>query len=417
MITLGEALRIARNDPPTVRVAAARVGSASAQADAARAAYYPSLSVSTSPSLGFSDRPFQINPVTGQVLRLQNSSFSVDGSATGRVTLWDFGRTANAVTAAERGTAAARADERISALQSMTSAAQAYLTVLNDRESVSAARSIVAQREAHLRIAQGMVDAGARPPIEVTRARVNLESARLDLTLTEARERNDRAVLAASLGIDPLVEIDPAPVDDGAIEVSDDPAWASRSAVEGRPEFAAQRARVAQAEAQMAQTRAGRNPVLSATAQGSVNYQQVLTGTNFGGVSESVSAGVSLTWPLFDPVNRANLAVAEANLRTARESLEAQSLQVRTTAVQAAMGLRSARLTLEQSERLAAGATANLEQAEGRYRGGAAPLLELVDAQAADAGAGVAVLRARLMLQMARVQVLSATGGIERLAR
>nr|MBP6834176.1 TolC family protein [Deltaproteobacteria bacterium] len=69
----------------------------------------------------------------------------------------------------------------------------------------------------------------------------------------------------------------------------------------------------------------------------------------------------------------------------------------------------------EQSERLAAGTAANLELATGRYQGGAAPLLEVVDAQAADASARIAVVRARLNLALSRAQLLAATGRLERL--
>jgi outer membrane protein TolC len=66
---------------------------------------------------------------------------------------------------------------------------------------------------------------------------------------------------------------------------------------------------------------------------------------------------------------------------------------------------------------LAEVATANLTQAVGRYEAGAAQLLELVDAQAADAAARVSVVRARLNALTARAQLLAATGDLEALSQ
>ena len=90
---------------------------------------------------------------------------------------------------------------------------------------------------------------------------------------------------------------------------------------------------------------------------------------------------------------------------------------MRSAAVQAAIALRAAEISLEQAQRLAATSAANLEQANGRYQAGAAPLLELVDAQAADTTARYSLVSARQNLQVARVNVLTATGEITRLAR
>ncbi len=189
------------------------------------------------------------------------------------------------------------------------------------------------------------------------------------------------------------------------------------AAVANRPEFAAARQRLAQAESQASAARSGRLPTLAAQASGTVNYSERLQGQGAFGISEQLQGAVTLSWPVFDPTVQANVRVADANVTTARETLAQQSLQVRAAAVQAAINLHAARLTLDQSERLAATAAANLDQATGRYQAGAAPLLELVDAQAADASARYTVVRARLAFQIARVNLLTATGEIERLAR
>jgi multidrug efflux system outer membrane protein len=410
-LDLREALRRGAADPPAVLVALARVGVATAQIASAEAAYRPSVTAAGSGTVGFSDSPVL------QDLRYQSVNFGASAGVTARFPIYDFGRTSNAVESATRARTAAREDLRAARTQAVSAVAVSYLSVLSDQEAVRAAQAVVAQREAHLRIAEGLVTAGSRPPIERVRAQLDLEVGRLDLTATEARERTDRAGLATALGVDPLSELAVSPVDEAMLEASDDAARASAEAVAGRPEFAASRARLLQSESQAAAARAGRNPVLSGQASATANYSARLSGQGAFGLSEQVQGGLNLTWPIYDAAVRANIDVADANVASARAALAQQSLLVRAAAVQAAVSLRAARVTLDQTERLAATATANLQQAEGRYRSGAAPLLETVDAQAADAGARFAVVRARLAFQVARVNLLTTTGAIERLAR
>lgn len=410
-LTLAEALRRGREDPPAVRTALARAAATEAQIDQARAGYYPTVTASGSASMGFSDQPVLSN------VRYQSVTVGMGANVTARIPIYDFGRTSNNVEAATRSSGAAREDLRAARLSAMASVAAAYLTVLSDQEVINAARATITQREAHLRIAEGLVAAGARPPIERTRAVVDLDVGRLDLSTAEARERNDRATLAAALGIDPLRDVTLTAVEGDALRADDDPARAAAAAVANRAEFAAARVRLSQAEAQASAARSGRLPTLSAQASGAVNYSERITGQGAFGVSEQLQGSVTLSWPMFDPSVNANVRIADANVTTARETLAQQSLQVRSAAVQAAINLRTAAVTLEQSEHFATSAAANLEQANGRYQSGAAALLELVDAQAADASARYAVIRARLSLQIARVNLLTATGELGRLAR
>ncbi len=414
-VTFVEALRLAARLPPTVRAAVARVTAANAQIEQARAGWLPTLGVSTSPSISFSDRPFLPATDTTPAQRLQGSSINIDATAAARWNLFDFGRTSANVRASERARDALREDSRAAALQALSSAATQYLTVLADLEAIETTRITVTQREARLRIAQGRVEAGAAGPNEAVRAQVDLDAGRLDLTIAEARAASDRAALAASLGLDPAVPIEIVRLPDEALAADDDPARAATEAVAARPEFAAARHRVAQAQAQADLAHANRRPALTANANASVGYNEVLAGRSLGGVSETVSGGLSLSWQVFDRSLAAAADVADASVATAQETLNAQSLAVRTAAVQAAVASRSARAQVEQSERLAAGTASNLELATGRYQGGAGTLLEVVDAQAADASARIAVVRARLNFALSRAQLLTATGRLERL--
>ncbi len=384
-----EALRRGREDPPAVRTALARAAATEAQIDQARAGYYPTVTASGSASMGFSDQPVLSN------VRYQSVTVGMGANVTARIPIYDFGRTSNNVEAATRSSGAAREDLRAARLSAMASVAAAYLTVLSDQEVINAARATIAQREAHLRIAEGLVAAGARPPIERTRAVVDLDVGRLDLSTAEARERNDRATLAAALGIDPLRDVTLTAVEGDALRADDDPARAAAAGVASTGRSSPRRGCDSRRRRRRPRRRArGDCPRSRRRRAAAVNYSERITGQGAFGVSEQLQGSVTLSWPMFDPSVNANVRIADANVTTARETLAQQSLQVRSAAVQAAINLRTAAVTLEQSEHFATSAAANLEQANGRYQSGAAALLELVDAQAADASARYAGARA-----------------------
>ena len=105
-ISFVDALRLAARMPPTVRAALSRVASANSQIEQARAGWLPTIAVSSSPNINFTDRPFlpavAAQPMTAttpaipaqEAQRLQGSSFQIDATAGVRWNLFDFGRTA-----------------------------------------------------------------------------------------------------------------------------------------------------------------------------------------------------------------------------------------------------------------------------------------------------------------------------------
>jgi outer membrane protein len=416
-LTLAEAVLIAQRDPPTVLAAIARIRAAEAQIPLVRAALLPSLSGTVLGNINASNGSTNSGLMTGQSTSL---TASIGTSLNGRWTIWDFGRTGLNVDAAELNARAARADASSASRVAVSQAATAYFTALADQELIASATETVRQREREAQIAHGLVDAGARPPIEGTRSDVALESARLDLITATVSTQNDIASLAAALALDPSVPIEIQ--HPRQLTLDDDPAHAAAEAERTRPEIAGARLALERAETQLAAARANYRPSIAAAASGGISfaYQYV---DRSGAVSDSLgpsergAASIELDVPIYDPVINANIRIAEANVAVARTTVAQQVLTARTEAVQAAIQLRAARQALAQSERLAAGAAANLAQAQGRYEAGAAPLLELVDAQAADATARVAVVRARWQFELSKVRLLGAVGHLDTLGR
>jgi outer membrane protein TolC len=79
--------------------------------------------------------------------------------------------------------------------------------------------------------------------------------------------------------------------------------------------------------------------------------------------------------------------------------------------------VRSARILLEQSKQLAAGAAANLAVVEERYGNGMESPLSLADAQREDVNARGAIARARLAFEVAKVRLLAALSRADELLK
>lgn len=410
LLSLVSVVQRARDNAPAVLVAVERARAASAQTDVSRAGFLPSLTISTSPQLSISNGTQVVGPVT---VNNTNITLQADLSASLRWTLWDFGRTSGAVESAEIGARAATLDVEAARRSAVSSAVSAFYSVVLDKEAIDTARVTVTFRERSLEVARGFTEAGARPPIERTRAEVSLASARLDVANAEVLYRSDLVALAGALGVDALGELEvvvPSPLP--AVE---DVASAAQRAGVDRPEVLASRVRTQQADQQVENARRGLLPTLSASASASVRFSQNWryvdpNWTDTNGPSESFSAGVSLSWPAFDPTVRANIRVAEINAATARMQEQQSVISARTEAVQTVVAARSAQQALAQSETLAQGAAANLAQAQGRYETGAGNITELVDAQMQDAQARASLARARWQFEAAKARAYIAQG-------
>lgn len=405
--TLAEVVRRASGDAPAVLVAVERARAATTQIDSARAPYWPSVTVSTSPSLSLSNGNF----VSGGVVSPGQTVLSgqIDATIGVRWTIFDFGRTSSAIAVAEASARASRMDIESARRTAVSAAVSAFYAVVLDQASVDVARESERQRMRSLAVTRGFTDAGARPPIELTRAEVALASARVDVANASAQLRVDQVALLTALGMDAAEEI--------AVQVPStlpdvpDLQTATRVAAM-RPDVLATRQRIEQADAQVRAAQRGYWPTLSTNASASVRYTERF-GQPGSGLSESASAAVSLAWPVFDPTVSANVRTAEANASAARAQ-EAQALfAARSEAMQAVVASRVAQQSIQSAEVLVRGAAATLALAEGRYTNGAATLIELVDAQTSDAQARGSLIRARWQWEAAKARAWIAQGNTE----
>jgi outer membrane protein len=345
----------------------------------------------------------------------QETFFAGQAGLNLRWVLYDFGRTSSAVDAANAGARAAKLSARVTEQVAMAEAATAFFTVLANDDLVRSADAVRANRERILTVSRSLTKEGFRGTVDTARAQVALDVARLDLYLATAASENDSVLLATALQLDPsttfrLAAPEPLRRDDSTL-TSD----GGTEAIGRRRDVAAAEARVGEARDRLEAASRAWLPVLEATGSGQMTYahaSSVFVGTGSGpvvvdGPTESVQGTLMVTVPLFDATLNANVRAARAALDESRAYLDQVEYSARREFLQSARQLTNARVVLEQSERLAAGAAANLAAVEDRYTSGIDGPLVLADAEREDASARVAIIRARLEQNLAGVRWLA----------
>ena len=306
---------------------------------------------------------------------------------------------------------AASYDATAGADASGMNAGLAWLRAVSAEETVRAreADSLVAAEL--LRMAQQQVAAGASAAIDVTRAQVNASVIRGQLVAA----RNARAQTRLDLNRALFFPADTVLVladslDAGTIDLPSDEAGAVAFAMAHRPEMAAERER----------TRA------QSLQRSAVTWENLPSIEGFGQVNESGvkadslhyswSLGVQVSVPIFDGLRRQRRAQEQS------AKLDAQEFREKDLANAIAIEARSAILDLGSareavavaSERLAL-ATQELQQAEERFRAGAAGSVETSEAQLGLFSARDALIQTKVNLGSARVRAYRALGALDQM--
>lgn len=413
-LTLASALERARRDAPSVLTAAAQTAIAAARRDDAGVSLLPTLSASAGLNAGANKTSRSIESgVAGASTELEAESLStgLEASLNARWLLWDFGRAATSEEALTAALEAATSDEQTAQRSAVLLVANAYLAVLADEEAVATATQTLEQRTRQADIARRRVAAQVAAPIEEVRASIGVESARGELSRAAGALRRDKAQLAAAMGLPATTELalerfEVTPVAVTAME-------AAARAAASRPEVAAAKQRLLTAELQVSITGANHRPSL--LLSGSVGPSWSATDAPSSQTSAGANAALIFSLPLIDPSVGAAERAAMAQRSAAGAALEQVRQAVATEATTAVIDAEQARVSLTIAEQTAKLAAANLVQAEGRYAAGAAPLMELLDAQLQDSLARQALVSQRYLAGRAQFSVIGAMGELGRL--
>ena len=413
-LTLASALERARRDAPSVLTAAAQTAIAAARRDDAGVSLLPTLSASAGLNAGANKTSRSIDSgVAGAPSELEAESLStgLEASLNARWLLWDFGRAASSEEALAAALQAATSDEQTAQRSAVLLVANAYLAVLADEEAVASATQTLEQRSRQADIARRRVAAQVAAPIEEVRASIAVESARGELSRAQGALRRDKAQLSGAMGLPAATELSLERFEVMPVAVTADEAGARAAA--SRPEVAAAKQRLLTAELQVAIAGANHRPSL--LLSGSVGPSWQATDTPSSQTSAGANAALVFSLPLIDPSVGAAERLAMAQRSAAGAALEQVRQAVATEATTAVIDAEQARVSLSIAEQTAKLAAANLVQAEGRYAAGAAPLMELLDAQLQDSQARQALVSQRYQAGRAQFGVIGATGELGRL--
>lgn len=413
-LTLRKAVEIATAPEGNTRVELAR--EAIAQADArrlqARAALLPNLDG----TIGYQDATRNLRAFGIQFPAIPGIAFSsfagpfgiFDARSAVTQSVFDLASIRRYQTA-KSGVETAKQERESARHQVTDQVARAYLAALRAEAHLETAKANLDLAQRILRLAQSQKDAGTGTGIEVTRAEVQIANERQRLQVAE-NDRN-RAHLQLLRALDMRLDTRLQLTDRLGYHVLEPVSYdqALKIAVDNRPDYRSQQRREASVKLQYSSVKSERLPSVAAFA----DYGSIGPAINDSRATRTV--GVSLRVPVFDGGRR------DARRAEAASQLRAEEIRTRDVRQQLELELRLAFDSLTSAESQVATAEEGLrlaqkefEQAERRYKAGVTTSVEVTDAQTRMVRAQENRIGALFQHNLARLDLGSAMGAVDR---
>lgn len=417
-VSLAEAVKLAAERYPSVRITQENVSAAAAGIQLARTAYLPRVDLYSQVNRATRNNIYgmllpqaTIAPISGPPVAEATGS-SVFGTALGVHVAWepfDFGLRKAGVDAAESARRHAEASAERTRFEVSAAAADAYLTVLAAQETVKAAEAGVRRAKVFEEAVNALVRAELRPGADASRARAEVAAAEMQRIHAEQAAEAARAELMQLTGAraDSLAALHAPPEDlDGANpahplikeqSAAIDEVRARQTVLDKSffPKFQVQGAAYSRGT--------GANPDF--TTQGGLNG----LAPNF----YNWGLGFSLYFPLSDYAS----LKAKKEEQAARERAEKARLNLIQTDLDARLAkgkaaLEAARKIARQVPVQIEAARAAEQQHTARYRAGLGTIVEVAEAQRLLAQAEIDESLAKLNIWRAHLQLAAAQGDL-----
>jgi NodT family efflux transporter outer membrane factor (OMF) lipoprotein len=285
-----------------------------------------------------------------------------------------------------------------------------YFTLRSDDAQQGLLDQTVVDYTQALALEENLYHGGAVPLADVAQAQAQLETARTqaeDIRLQRAQTEHAIAVLVDQEAS--TFHLDPKPLPVEVVPPGIDPGLPS-ALLERRPDVAAEERRVASANASIGVARAAYFPVFNLAA--AVGLESTHGGNWIGAPSGLWALGPSMFQTLFDGGRR------RAQTQQARAAYDEQVANYRSTVTVAFSDVEDWIAALRQLERenvsehaAVEATTTELEQANYRYKAGAATYLEVVIAENASLAAQLTEANIQVRRMNASVLLVKALGG------
>lgn len=373
---LGDILRQVEKNTPALKAAHSRTAMQQAAARQARSSYWGEVDAMVKNSNYNEGR--MINPISYPVTMKPElfDDNQIGYGITGRIPLDINGRITAQVRAADRELEAALAREDNVRLQVLHSAADLYHSLEGVKALEKALEKQIEALQTHIQVATVSIAAGRTAPVEKLRLVADLEAVKGKLAGLRGQEQGIRARIAALMGTasfaDPVQPVPGPPTE--AANVNED--------VTGRPDIRALQSSGDAAKAEVDAAFARRLPDLNVNGSWLQNQ-------GFDGDGDNTWAlFVQVQVPLWDGGGRrAAVSRAEAGRTVVRHELDVTRNQARAEFVAAKADLAAAETSYRATVASVAAARETASIQTDRFAEGRISAADLVDAEAALAGA------------------------------
>jgi multidrug efflux system outer membrane protein len=321
------------------------------------------------------------------------------------------GRVVYDIVASKRRMEASHDQERAARLETLRRSVDQYYDLLLEQAAVASAQQAVAEAEEAARLTSARTRAGTALPADETRAQAFLAGRRQDLLLAVDRFDRSSLALTATLDLDPMVTLAPAPHEVAQVTlVRDDVAIDEliHLAVTHRPDLESARLLLAAAKADdSAVLWNSIGPQLFAA----YSYGSIQTRTSDGTSGpHQRSVGAAGATVAANPTVFGQSHVADADVRSAGLEVEARLLRVRGEVVVAQQAsITNAALLPIATDQVRA-AEESLRLAQAGLKAGTTLLLDTLQAQQELDAARVSLAAAAIHYDQAQVDLLAALG-------
>lgn len=399
-LTLAEAHSLAQKNNEARALAQARLSRAHAEQRRAWSALIPSLSFQTT----YTRRVSEVTRQVGDQNVVLQEANALGGNLSLDWPLFDA-RAFSGLEAADQGQRAITLEAAELERALAFAVATGFFLVLAEDSLQEAARQRAVAAESTLAEAKARQAAGLAAKNEVTRAELELATAKLETSNSQAAALRARLGLSELIGAEVaadqrLVEPPPSPLPPLAREELVQQAKAAR------PDLLALEARAAQADALEDEPLLRLVPTLSLRGLIFASNEPGLSGRTI-----DASAAAVLSWKIFDGGLRyADHAQRLADLEEARLKVRAAQRHLTREVRESLVGLSSAQAAAELAEVRYQAAKQNAEEVSVLYGNGLASALERVDAAVSEYDAAAGLSRQKVAVRIAELEVLRAVG-------
>lgn len=409
-MTLEACLREALSKNPDLGATAARTEAVSSAADVARSARLPRLDLTSGYS--YSDRPQRLVPPSYQGEMMSFNNDIADVALEIRVPLFTGGRLASRIKAAELAAAGSRFSLSGTRQDIILNVTAAYLAAVEQKAVLAAIQASLEALSAQLEIAGALEEVGRTAPLDRLKVEVRVASVTQRMSKARRDEELIRVHLGVLLGRDPRTP--PPSVGDLPLLPQPEVIEIDRlvdEAAARRPELAALRQETSRRRAELALVKAERWPSLDVFGRWTVRSVVPFSGGIPAGHHEFVTGGLSLKFPVWTGGEiKAREGQAQGFLNEAQERERAGTLKVAEEIRRETAALAEAR----DRERVALKGVEQARQAfsieRANYELGRGTINDLLDAQAAQLEAELALAQARHDIAFSSVALARAAG-------